>query len=184
SENTFFLAATMMTLAKITGSNESIMSWIHNGRTNMRERRLMGLMLEQFPCAWNFNEDITVGDLLNRLEGQIRQSTVYRKGLDMVYNDGLEDDCVSFIFQKNMHNDPIFCDTTMETIYLPPNEISAVENALDVEVESADDGTYNVFLDYDASRYSEAAMKNFALTMNKILVAMTDEIKLVSDILS
>ena len=92
----------------------------------------------------------------------------------MVYNDGLEDDCVSFIFQKNMHNDPIFCDTTMETIYLPPNEISAVENALDVEVEAKDDGTYDLFLDYDASRYSEASIENFAKIMNKILVAMRD----------
>ena len=184
SENTFLLAATMMTLAKVTRSNEAIMSWIHNGRTNMRERRLMGLMLEQFPCAWKFDEDITVGDFLNQLEGQIRQGTKYRKGLDMVYNDGLEDDCVSFIFQKGINNDPIFCDTTMETIYLPPNEISAVENALDVEVEAQDDGTYDVFLDYDASRYSEASIENFAKIMNKILVAMRDVDTRVSAILA
>lgn len=183
SENTFFLGATMLTLAKVTGSNESIMSWIHNGRATMRERRLMGLMLEQFPCAWNFAEDISVRDFLDKLEGQIRTGIEYRKGLDMIYNDGLEDDCVSFIFQKNFHEDIILGDTTMKPVYLPPNEISAVENALDVEVESADDGTYNLFLDYDASRYSEASMKNFATTMNKLLIAMTDEKIFVSEIL-
>ena len=182
NENTYFLAATMMTLAKVTRSNEAIMSWIHNGRTNMRERRLMGLMLEQFPCAWNFSEDISVGDFLDRVEGQIRTSTKYRKGLDMVYKDGLEDDCVSFIFQKNMHNDIPFSDTRLEVVYLPPNEISAVENALDVEVESREDGMYELFLDYDASRYSEATIKNFAQVMNKIIIAMRDDNARVSTI--
>ncbi len=184
NENTFFLGASMLTLAKVTGSNESIMSWIHNGRTTMRERRIMGLMLEQFPCAWKFAEDISVRDFLDKLEGQIRTGIEYRKGLDMVYNDGLEDDCVSFIFQKNIREGIILGDTTMQPVYLPPNDISAVENALDIEVNAREDGTYDLFLDYDASRYSEASMKNFAKTMNKILIAMTDETKMTSDILS
>ena len=183
SENTFFLGATMLTLAKITRSKETIMSWIHNGRDNAKERRLMGLMLEQFPCAWEFHEDISVRDFLDKLEGQIRTGINYRKGLDMVYNNGLEDDCVSFMFQKMMHNDFILGDTVMKNVYLPPNEISAVENALDVEVDAREDGTYDVFLDYDASRYSEAAMANFAKIMNKILVAMKDETTHVSAIL-
>ncbi|MBR1646713.1 MAG: hypothetical protein IJ685_08050 [Selenomonadaceae bacterium] len=183
NENTFFLGATMLTLAKVTGSKESIMSWIHNGRTTMHERRLMGLMLEQFPCAWDFHEDISVRDFLDKLEGQINTGFQYRKSLNVVYNDGLEDDCVSFIFQKDFHNDFVLGEGTMEVVYLPPNEVSAVENALDVEVEACEDGTYDVFLDYDAGRYSKASMKNFAATMNKILIAMTDETKHVSEIL-
>ena len=184
SENTFFLGASMLTLAKITRSNESIMSWIHNGRITMRERRLMGLMLEQIPCAWNFDENISVSEFLDRLEGQIRTGIEYRKGLDMVYNNGLEDDCVSFIFQKGFYNDVTLGDGKMYIEYLPPNDISAVENALDIEVNARVNGTYDLFLDYDASRYSEASMKNFAAVMNKILVAMTDETKMISDILS
>ena len=65
---------------------------------------------------------------------------------------------------------------------MPPNEISAVENALDVEINENDRGLYELFLDYDAGRYSEAAMEHFAKTYDKILRAMknldtrTDEI--------
>ena len=182
SEHIFFLGACMLTMAQITGSKESIMSWIHNGRTNMREMRLMGLMLEQFPCAWDFHEDISVGEFLHKLFGQSQISMLCRKSLDMVYNGGLQDDCVSFIFQKGMNGDLILGDTPMEVVYMPPNEISAVENALDIEINENDRGLYNLFLDYDASRYSEAAMENFAKTYDKILRAMknletrTDEI--------
>ncbi|MBQ3444634.1 MAG: hypothetical protein IJG33_15485 [Selenomonadaceae bacterium] len=182
-ENIFFLGASMLTMAKLTGTKESIMSWIHNGRTNMREHRLMGLMLEQYPCAWDFHKDISVGEFLNRLEGQKQLGMKYRKSLDIVYGEGLEDDCVSFIFQKYMHGDLIFADTPAEVVYLPPNEISAAENALDIEVEAEDFGTYNLFLDYDAGRYSEEEMLNFAKTMNDILIAMRDTDKLVSEIL-
>ena len=183
NENNFFLGASMLTLAKITGSKDSVMSWIHNGRTNMHEYRLMGLMLEQYPCAWDFSDDITIGEFLNRLEGQKQVGMKYRKSLNLIYDEGLEDDCVSFIFQKSMNGDFVLADTTAKVIYLPPNEISAVENALDIEVEAQPTGMYVVSLDYDASRYSEAAIQNFAATMNKILIDMRDVDKKFSDIL-
>ena len=183
NENNFFLGASMLTLAKITGSKDSVMSWIHNGRTNMRERRLMGLMLEQYPCAWDFSNDITIGEFLNRLEGQNQIGMKYRKSLNLIYDEGLENDCVSFIFQKYMHGDFIFADTPAEVIYLPPNEISAVENALDIEVEAQPTGMYTVSLDYDASLYSEGAIKNFAKTMNDMLIAMRDTNKKFSELL-
>ena len=173
-ENNFFLGATMLTLAKVSGSKESVMSWINNGRTNMHERRLMGLMLEQLPCAWDFRNDMTVEEFLNKLAGQINTGLQYRKSLDVVYNEGLEDECASFIFQKNINNEFIFCDTPAEIVYLPPNEISAVENALDVEINTDDSGRYLLFLDYDASLYTEDEMLNFAKTLDEILLAMQD----------
>ncbi len=183
NENTFFLGACMLTLAKITGSNEAIMSWIHNGRTKPSEYRIMGLMLEQFPCAFDFHEDITIGEFLDKLTEQIKTGMKYRKSLEVVYDEGLEDDCVSFIFQKAMHGNLLLDDTPAQVVYLPPNEISAVENALDIEINAEDKDAYNLFLDYDASRYSESDMNNFALTLEKILLDMRDTKRLISGIL-
>ena len=183
NENNFFLGATMLTLAKITGTGEAVMSRVNNGRTNSHERRMMGLMLEQLPCAWNFANDMPVAEFLDKLEGQIHIGTKYRKSLDIVYNEGLEDDSVSFIFQKNIYTDFVFCDTPIEIVYLPPNEISAVENALDVEINIEDTGKYSLYLDYDASRYSEAEMKNFAETLDTVVKAMQNLSRRTSDIL-
>ena len=172
NENNFFLGATMLTLAKISGSKESVMSWINNGRTNAQERRLMGLMLEQLPCAWDFHEDITIENFLDKLAGQVNTGLKYRKSLDIVYNEGLEDECVSFIFQKNINNSFVFGDNSAEIVYLPPNDISAVENALDVEINSEDTGEYSLQLDYDASLYSEEEILNFAKTLDEIVRVM------------
>ncbi len=183
SEHIYFMGASMLTLAKITGSKESIMSFIHNGRTTMREKRLMGLMLEQVPCAWDFHNDMTIAEFLHKLFGQTQVSMTYRKSLGVVYNAGLEDDCVSFIFQKSFYENLILGDTTAEVIYLPPNEISAVENSLDIEINETNKGFYDLFLDYDAGRYSEAAMKNFAETMDEICLAMKNLDAKISDVL-
>ena len=183
NENNFFLGASMLTLAKLTGSKESIMSWIHNGRTNMREMRLFGLMLEQYPCTWDFHEDISIEDFLNKLYGQIQIGMKYRKSLDIVYDNGLEDECVSFIFQKRFYDDFAFNDFNCPLVDLPPNEISAAENALDIEINSEVMGNYTLFLDYDSSLYSEAYMKNFAEMLDKIILAMKNPNTMTSEIL-
>ena len=183
SEHIYFMGASMLTLAKITGSKESVMSFIHNGRTTMREMRLMGLMLEQLPCAWDFHNDMTIAEFLHKLFGQTQVSMTYRKSLGLIYNSGLQDDCVSFIFQKSFYENLILGDTSAEVIYLPPNEISAAENALDIEINETDKGFYDLFLDYDASRYSEAAIKNFAETMDEICLAMKNLDAKISEVL-
>ena len=82
-----------------------------------------------------------------------------------------------------MHGNLMLADTSVEVIYLPPNEISAAENALDIEINETDKGFYDLFLDYDASRYSEATMKNFAETMDAICLAMKNPDAKISEIL-
>ena len=71
-----------------------------------------------------------------------------------------------------------------KAVYLPPNEISAVENALDIEVEANDEDSYDLSLDYDASRYSEDEMRRFAEMMNEILIAMKNPDTRVSELLT
>ena len=64
-EGVYFLAASMLTIAKLANAESSIMNWLHNGRVTAQERRLMGLMIEQLPIAWDFSDDCTVEHLLN-----------------------------------------------------------------------------------------------------------------------
>ena len=110
----------------------------------------------------------------------------YRRSLSTVYDEGLEDDCATFIFQKRALgalNGMIFDGKPAEMISLPLNEISAAENSLDIEINLGDDGKYFVELDYDASRYSEAAMYRFAATLDEIILAMKDDNCMISTIL-
>ena len=183
-EHIFFLAASMLSLAKTSGAKNSMLSWVHNGRMNAQERRLMGIMLEQYPIAWNFEVDITVGEFLDKLEEKVNEGMTYRKSLGSTYLEGSQDDCATFLFQKNIHADEIFIDDKpLKVVELLPNAWSAVENSLDIEVNLTDEGNYYVELDYDASRYSEQTMKNFAETMDEIILKLQDEKFLISQVL-
>ena len=186
SENTFFMGASLLALAKSAGNREAIMGWVHNGRVTLAEKRLMGLMLDQFPIRWDFNENITVGAFLRGLEARVGEGMQYRKSLDMVYASGLEDECASFILQKGNlgRRGTIKLGGTEGVIEeMPANEISAAENTLDIEVNAHDDGTFSLVLDYDNNRYSEEAMRRFAAIMKDMVVALQNEDCVVTELL-
>lgn len=184
NEQIFFLAAAMVTLAKISAAKSSVVNLIDTGR-NESEFRLLGLMMDEFPCYQDFQEDISVENFLNELEGKVRMNKKLRKSLDIVYDNYLAEDCVTFIFLKNIIKDHIMIgDNTAQIIDMPPNEISAAENSLDIELWSTERGVYDLVLNYDASRFSEKNMKNFAETMDKIISFMINEKDSIKKILS
>ena len=186
TENTFFMGASLLALAKSAGSREAIMGWVHNGRVTLSEKRLMGLMLDQFPIRWDFNEDITAAAFLGGLEARVNEGMQYRKSLDMVYGSGLEDECASFILQKGNlgRRGTIKLGGTEGLIEeMPANEISAAENTLDIQVNAHDDSTFYLVLDYDNNRYSAAAMQRFATIMKEMVVALQDGDCVVTELL-
>lgn len=189
TDNDFFLAATMLALAKSTGSKNSIMSWLHTGRTNMQEYRIMGMMIEQYPIAWDFDEDMTVGDYLNGLTQKINFGMKYRRSLEVVYTEGLQDDCATFIFQKgtiSAHNNIFSIDgMSMEMLELPEDEHDYPnEDALDFEFHAEDTGNYSLELAYVTSRYSEEAMEKFSESIDEILLQLQDENKKLGEIIT
>ena len=184
-ENKFFLAVFMLTLAKVTGSKKVFATWLDNGRGKDDKNQIMGLTTNIFPCAWDFSEDITFEDFFNIFYGKIRQELDYKKSLDIVYTDGLADDVPSFMFQKNIVTDHFTIGGTTATVVdMPPNEISAAQNSLDIKIFSRDDGLYWWKLTYDAGRFSADSMKNFVATFEEILRVVQDKNSRIAQILS
>ena len=173
NENNFFLAASMLALSKISGNKNIFMKSVHGGRTQALERHIMGLMYDVFPCTWNFENDMTVAEYLDTLMGKIQTELTYKKSLDIVYNEGLADDCPCLVFQKNLFTDhAIIGDTTATVIDMPPNEISAAENSMNIQIFAKEDGMYELFLDYDAGRFSEGLMKKFIVMLDEVILGM------------
>ena len=186
TENTFFMAASMLALAKAAGVRESVMSWVHNGRASLSEMRLMGIMLEQFPIRWEFEDGLSAGQFLRGLEERVNRGMGYRKSLDIVYNEGLEDECATFILQKGSmgrRGSMKLGDTMATIVEMPPNEITAAENTLDIEMNAHDDGTYSLVLNYDASRYSVESMRQFADTVEQMIHALMEDGCMVGNLL-
>ena len=176
-------------IAKSTGSSSAIMSYVHNGRTTRAEMRLMGLMLTQIPVRYDFDKDISVGDFLEDLKQRVEEGFQHRDSLETVYDEGLEDECATFILQKgnimgNVSGEIPLCGTVATIQELPQNKASAVENSLDIHVVCEDDGTYRLKLEYDASRYSEAMMGRFAESVDEMIKGLQDKDKAVLELLS
>ena len=76
-----------------------------------------------------------------------------------------------------------FGDTVATIVEMPENEISAAENTLDIEMNAHDDGTYSLVLNYDASRYSEDAMRRFADTVEKMIHGLMEDGCMTGDLL-
>ena len=188
-EYVFFLAASMLAIAKSAGATSSVMSWLHNGRVTPKEMRLMGVMIEHFPISWDFEKDnCTVGKFLDGLEEKMNKSLGYRKSLDIVYNEGLEDDAVTFMFQKKTLGDVSsnlkLDDTTVEIIEVPDNEYTAPENYLDIEVCFIDDDSYTILLKYYCGVYTENTIKNLAEIFNDMVSKLQDENQSVLNLLA
>ena len=183
NENIFFLAASMYALSKFTGTKNIFMKMIHAGRDKTNERLIMGLLYDIFPCAWNFAKDMTVAYFLNNFTGKIRTDFFYKKSLDIIYTESLADDCPCFFFQKDIFSDHVTIgNTTADVIDMPPNDISAAENSLNINVSLREDGMYELQLDYDASRFSEGLMKKFYAALESVVLKMQDEKILLSRI--
>lgn len=187
NEQTFLMAASMLAIAKSTGAKEAIMSWVHNGRFDSSERRIMGLMFVQFPIRWDFSEDEKVSDYLNGLEKKIEEGIEHRQSIGVVYEERLEDECASFILQKSgslveTGTFP-FAGGNMTYVEVPANKASAAENVLDINIQAASDGTYSLVLKYDASRYSEEAMARYAAFVDEMTLALQDGERKLSEIL-
>ena len=185
-ENTFMLAGAMLAMAKITGEKDVIMSWVHNARITMKEMRLMGLMLNQYPIRWDFNEDMKAGQFLSALEERINKGISYAKGLDEVYGNDLEGECATFILKKDTDIKAGFAIDGLpcQIVEIPVNKWSAAENVLDIAVTALADGGYYLTLVFDGSRFSEDNMSRYAAALDEMLLALQAEELSIGEILA
>lgn len=187
-EHIFFLAASMLAIAKSAGATSSVMSWLHNGRVTTKEMRLMGVMIEHFPISWDFvKDDCTVEKFLNGLDEKMTKSLTYRKSLDVVYGEGLEDETITFMFQKKTLGDVSsnlkLDDKTVEIVEVPDNEHTAAENYLNIEVCLIDDDKYTILLEYYFGIYTKQTMEKYAELFDEMVLKLQDENQMLSKIL-
>ena len=177
----------MFAISKAANSKKSLLTWIHNGRTNAKELRIFGLMIEQLPVALDFSQNISVADLLQIFEKQMADGLTYHSGLDFVYEGNFEENCATFIFQKKnlgIQNYFKFGGLNCEVEEITVNFWDAAQKVLDIEVSLLDSGNYIVELHYDKGNYSENAITNFAALIDKIILQMQGENIFSADILN
>ncbi len=179
-ESPFFMGATLLTMAIITGQKKAIMAWIHNGRVTGEDRRLMGLMLLELPIRWDFDKDMSVREYVQAIDDLMQQGLLYKNGLSRVYEEDLDLETPDFIFQRGAigrRGELVLGDTkaiidSMEEDDEEADEFSVCDSSVDFEINSHEDGSYSIVFDYNSGRYSEKAVEDIAGILKDVIYKM------------
>ena len=145
-------------------------------------------MLNQYPIAWNFQENCSVAAFLQGLEAKVNEGFRHTDSLASVYDQGLEDSCASFILQKgdmmaNISSSFSFCGAAAEIVDMPVNKGSAAENTLDIHVVAGSSDHYRFKLEYDSGLYSRKLIEDYAALLGKFITELQNTEKMVSELL-
>lgn len=181
-EEPFLMAAALLAMAVRTGQRDAFMGWVHNGRDTVHKMRIMGLMLDQYPIYQDFSESIAVSALVAGIAARQKEALTYKAAMDLVYERGLEDDLICFMFQREIDGD-IFIAGLPVTLVETSSESSAAENSLDFKLLS-DGDNYAIHIDYDTAIFSEDTVRELAETYCRVLEKMMQPGMMTDDILA
>ncbi|MBR3050458.1 MAG: hypothetical protein IKG61_03280, partial [Selenomonadaceae bacterium] len=113
----------------------------------------------------------------------------YRRSLEVVYTEGLLDECATFIFQKrtiSTHNNMFSIGgMKLEFLDLPEEDEGdyPAENTLDFEFYAGESGNYSLELAYVTSKYSEATIQKLTESIDEMLLSLQDDFMAVLSLL-
>ena len=178
TEQIFFLGVTMLTIAKMNRTSDSVILWINNGRNTKTEAETIGIMLEHFPIRWEFKKEQKTSDLMIGLDCMVKDSIRYRSSLDSVSEADTDSDMACFMLQKysisRKREFPLGNGWASE-IEIPEKPASGAGCYIDTELNVHDDGTFSLVIYYNNGFYSEDAVRRYAEAYSETAAALKDE---------
>lgn len=165
-----FLAATVVALARLTGSDEILIDWVFHGRVSKEEMRTVGAFMVDLPLFADHISELTAGDVI----ACVKQTTF--RGIKNVgsirdfrdFNPNGQER-LTFIYQDEwgelmspgfVRVDGPFSWMIEETMPLAAPTVHT-ENPFNVEIMEHGDST-RLFLEYDSGRYAETTVSRYA----------------------
>ncbi|MCR5576517.1 MAG: AMP-binding protein [Oscillospiraceae bacterium] len=155
SENVFFLSAAALSLARFLGLREIALAWVYNGRDSAEKMDAIGLLIHELPIYYNFDLELSLEELLTQTRESILNALAHLDSVSKVY-DTLTDRVNCFLFQQNIHDDPMVDGREMPFVPVADEEATA-SNILDMELLKIDRG-YQLYLDYDRGLYRQSTI--------------------------
>ena len=166
SRHHFFLSATAVALARMTGATDVEVDWVFHGRLSKDELRTVGAFMVDLPFVLSDFGEKTPDDVVFLT----KQSTFFGIKNCHAIRDSEDDPLggarTTFVYQdmwgELMSPGPVdpegpFAWMIEETIPLRPPKIAA-ENPLNVEIMEHRDGT-KLFVEYDSGRYARTTVE-------------------------
>ena len=172
SPNAFYISANILATAFYNRYKHIMVSWIYNGRNDMKELSTVGLMFRNLPVGVS-------------LYGKLKIEALYADVVDQI-NKGIEHSIYAAVEQNSRVSDDdlecvLYQDDLRELGEIPgllgevelEQNYAASQNVLDLEILNSQEGM-QVMIDYAASRYDEASIRYYAKIMCSVIKALVN----------
>ena len=164
-KNGLYLLASAMAIAEYNKTQNVLISWTWNGRTDFRVNNSVGVFFKDIPAAFHIEKDADILRLVKEAREQIEKGIAHgHASYFMETGDYRGKDLLCLLYQGDIYSyEP---DMIVEHAEMMDKGTYACDNALDVEILESDE-EYGVMLNYNGAMYERASMDRFAELINK-----------------
>ena len=160
SRNEFFITVAALAISIYNHSNDIKLSWIYNGRDDMRLMNSVGLIFRDLPVGIRFRDDEIIRNIFADVNEQVQRGIEHScyPYVDM-HNQVGEGESAYLLYQQDIRDMSGLGDFDIEHIDVRQNQ-AASQTILDMEILDGEDGL-KLMIDFAASRYEEASIVKF-----------------------
>ena len=160
SRNEFFITVAALAVSFFEGKPKVKLSWIYNGREDLKMMNTVGLLYRDLPVAFCFDKNQNIADIFADVHEQV-QKAIEHSCYPYVENNSLvvEGDVASVLYQRDIRDAGDLDGMKIETVDIRQNN-AASQSVLDIEILDSDLGL-RLSLDYASSRYERSTMERF-----------------------
>ena len=171
SRNEFFITVAALAVSLYADKPNVKLSWIFNGREDVKMMNTVGLLFRDLPVAFRFNKNQNIADIFADAHEQV-QKAIEHSCYPYVENNSIavEDDVAYVLYQRDIRDAGALDGMEIETVDIRQNK-AASQSVLDIEILDSDLGI-RLSLDYASSRYDMETMERFRKLFTRITAVL------------
>lgn len=171
SRNEFFITVAALAVSLFAGKPKVKLSWIYNGREDVKMMNTVGLLYRDLPVAFCFDRSQNIADIFADAHRQV-QKAIEHSCYPYVENNSIavEDDVAAVLYQRDSRDAGDLDGMEIETVDIHQNN-AASQSVLDIEILDSDLGLH-LSLDYASSRYERSTMDRFCKLFMRITAVL------------
>ncbi len=160
SRNEFFITVAALAISIYNSAPDVKLSWIYNGREDMRSMSTVGLLFRDLPIGIRFRDEDTLRNVFADVHEQVQNDIKYScyPYVDLKNQVG-RNESAYLLYQQDIRDLSSMDGIELEHVDVQQN-MPASQTILDMEILDGEDGL-QLLIDYAASRYRDASIEKF-----------------------
>ena len=171
TRNEFFITVAALAISVYNEAPDVKLSWIYNGREDMRMLSSVGLLFRDLPVAIRFKDSETLRNVFADVHDQVQKGIEHSCYPYVDANNQVgNDEAAYLLYQQDIRDMGGLEGFNIEAVDIRQNQ-AASQTILDIEILDGSDGL-QLMIDFAASRYDEESIEEFKKIYVKIAQAM------------